>query len=565
MPWTLSALSNAWNRLVKSFGDEACQSKMAVFVDGLDEFEGLDSDMAKLFGAAANSPNVKFCVSSRPEIAYEKAFNELPSLKLEDLTYTDIRNYVEDRLVKDENMEELFQREPIQAAELVEEVVKTANGVFLWVYLVVNSLLRGLSNDDSISDLQRELRRLPKDLKELYIHMIIPDGEIHYKEEAVTFFQLVNSTQFLKGDSHEPEPINILAMCLAMEPDDKVTVMAKRFVADPNTMAPVFRDMRRRLKSRTGGLLEVQVYGTKAKKILPNMPVSYLHRTVQEFLITPEMRVFLQEETDFNPDHAMLKSCVYQLQIMDYEDRDSLWISALNYARRSQTRGSDAESIFLDQLYTKTPRRKYIGRASELKARYVGDANGVPVYRASNTYEYFLYMAVEYNLHLYLRNKLASNQHFPTSIVKRDLIHHALAINATSPDTLLVLLSYGRGPFDSGTQWQPGSSRKKTDSSLDKERYAMVEAVVRYLNRMSNSAHFTLKSEQDLKLWAEALQSLLPPQEPRKLSKDGVLSQTYDDVINKLYAPFPDLQRQLLSYSVKDDRGGTVRKPCHTM
>lgn len=193
------ALSRAWNRLISSFSAEECQSKLAVFVDGLDEFEGLDSDIAKLFGAAAKSPQVKFCVSSRPERAYEKAFEERPSLKLQDLTYNDIRNYIEDRLIKDANMESLFQREPVPARELVEEVVKTANGVFLWVYLVVTSLLMGLNNDDGIADLQRELRRLPKSLKDLYIHMIIPDGEMRYKEEAITFFQLTNAASLLKA------------------------------------------------------------------------------------------------------------------------------------------------------------------------------------------------------------------------------------------------------------------------------------------------------------------------------------------------------------------------------
>lgn len=203
--------------------------------------------------------------------------------------------------------------------------------------------------------------------------------------------------------------MNILGMCLAMESDEKVAATTKGFIADPKTMTPIFQDMSRRLKSRTGGLLEVQVRGTRAKKILPNMAVGYLHRTVQEFLITPEMRVFLQEETDFDPDHAMLKSCVYQLQIIDPEDRDLLWLSALNYARRGQTQGSNPQSNFLDQLYTKTPRRKYVGYGPSLKTRYVGDVNGVPVYRASNTYEYFLYMAVEFDLHVYLREKLATN------------------------------------------------------------------------------------------------------------------------------------------------------------
>ncbi|TGO60900.1 hypothetical protein BELL_1182g00010 [Botrytis elliptica] len=564
-PWTLSALSSSWKRLIKSFSAEDCQSKLAVFVDGLDEFEGLDSDIAKLFRAAAKSPHVKFCVSSRPERAYEKAFEELPSLKLQDLTHNDIRSYVEDRLVKDENMEELLRREPVQAEELVDEVVKTANGVFLWVYLVISSLLKGLSNDDEIADLQRELRRLPKSLKDLYIHMIVPDGEIRYRQEAITFFQLVNATQFLDGDLHVPEPMNILGMCLAMEPDEKVAAMTKGFIADPNAMAPVFKNMSRRLKSRTGGLLEVQVRGTKAMKILPNMAVAYLHRTVQEFLITPEMRVFFQEETDFNPDHAMLKSCVYQLQIMNPEDRDLLWLSAINYARRNQMRGPSPQSIFLDQLYTKTPRRKYIGHGSELKRRYIGDVNNVPVYRLSNNYEYFLYMAVEFDLHMYLREVLDINQQFPTGIVKRNLLRYALNMKySTSPETMLTLLSCGCDAFDSSIlQWQPGSARRKSKTALEKERTAILRAAIRYLDNIYPSGHTTDRYERELKLWANVLQILVPPKASRISSKIDFPSHAYGEAIRRLYAPFPELQKWLLSHA-EDASEASIRKSCRT-
>jgi hypothetical protein len=56
----------------------------------------------------------------------------------------------------------------MQGPALVEEIVEKANEVFLWVKLVVQSLLAGLGNRDSITDLQRRLRELPSDLEKLY-------------------------------------------------------------------------------------------------------------------------------------------------------------------------------------------------------------------------------------------------------------------------------------------------------------------------------------------------------------------------------------------------------------
>jgi hypothetical protein len=128
----LTSLSKAWNSLIRLVGQDDRQLKLTIFVDGLDEFDGLDADMAKIFGAAADSQRVKVCASSRPHFVYEKAFTNRPSLRLQDLTYNDIRTYVEDRLFKDESMQYLFDREPVQARELVEEIVRKADGVFLW-------------------------------------------------------------------------------------------------------------------------------------------------------------------------------------------------------------------------------------------------------------------------------------------------------------------------------------------------------------------------------------------------------------------------------------------------
>jgi hypothetical protein len=63
--WTLSSLSKAWETLISQ---DSFPMKLCLFIDGLDEDEGLDADIAKLFSTAAASPNVKICASSRPHV-----------------------------------------------------------------------------------------------------------------------------------------------------------------------------------------------------------------------------------------------------------------------------------------------------------------------------------------------------------------------------------------------------------------------------------------------------------------------------------------------------------------
>jgi len=71
----------------------------------------------------------------------------------------------------------------------VNEVLCKAEGVFLWVNLVVKSLLKGLGQRDSISDLMRRLEVLPDDLESLYEHML-QSTDSNYKVESSKLFQL---------------------------------------------------------------------------------------------------------------------------------------------------------------------------------------------------------------------------------------------------------------------------------------------------------------------------------------------------------------------------------------
>jgi hypothetical protein len=134
-------------------------------VDGLDEHDGDHSQVAKLFrNITSGTANIKACVSSRPLLDFEDAFRNSSSLRLQDLTFEDIRRYTTDVLGNNDRFRHLTMREPLRAPALVEEVVMKADGVFLWVKLVIKSLLSGLSNRDTILDLQRRLHLLPADL-----------------------------------------------------------------------------------------------------------------------------------------------------------------------------------------------------------------------------------------------------------------------------------------------------------------------------------------------------------------------------------------------------------------
>ncbi|KAH7336601.1 hypothetical protein BKA65DRAFT_37229 [Rhexocercosporidium sp. MPI-PUGE-AT-0058] len=73
--WSLKTLSVAFQVLVSQ---TEIPMKLCLFIDGLDEYEGSDLDIAKLFGDFAVSTHVKVCTSSRPHVAFEHAFCKWP-------------------------------------------------------------------------------------------------------------------------------------------------------------------------------------------------------------------------------------------------------------------------------------------------------------------------------------------------------------------------------------------------------------------------------------------------------------------------------------------------------
>jgi len=218
--------------------------------------------MAKLFSRISRLPRIKICVSSRPHVVFEKAFAAWTSLRLQDLTYNDIQNYVEDRLVKDDSVQELLARKPVETTNVINELVEAADGVFLWVYLAVASLLRGVGNCDTILDLQGKLRLLPRDLKQLYFHITFKTDD-DYKEEAHQFFQLIQATERRDDEDRNLKPMTTLGLYVAQEREGALPEIIKLLLISPyETTVPPCITMSRWLKSRTGGL-DVSAYESR--------------------------------------------------------------------------------------------------------------------------------------------------------------------------------------------------------------------------------------------------------------------------------------------------------------
>jgi hypothetical protein len=92
----------------------------------------------------------------------------------------------------------------------VSEITTKAAGVFLWVMLLVKSLLDGLRNYDTIDELRHRLEELPADLEDLYRHMLYRMSPA-YRHQASRMLQLV----IRSFQVQEKFPLNLVQLSFA--------------------------------------------------------------------------------------------------------------------------------------------------------------------------------------------------------------------------------------------------------------------------------------------------------------------------------------------------------------
>jgi len=288
-------------------------------IDGLDEYERENgmADFAVELKKLSLYSHVKVLLSSRPLQVFEEAFASCARLRLHEFTRSDITLYTENKL-RSHKRAPTFSAETINS--LVGKIVDSSAGVFLWVRLVVNSLLEGFGNGDSIEELEQRLHELPTDLEELYRH-IFNKISPRYRGDASRLLQLVQA-----GTADGVE-LNVLELSFAdsREPDlvfnTKIEPMS---VSEVQSRSQI---LEARLKSRCLGLLEIVKSShspppTDWAKTHMASSVKFLHRSILEFITREDIRreLLRSEDDDFDANICLVKSAVHMIKAYNIND-----------------------------------------------------------------------------------------------------------------------------------------------------------------------------------------------------------------------------------------------------
>jgi len=181
--WTLDELSDAFDILAQQ---PLVNYRFCMFIDGLDEYDAAPSEIIRILKRIAKSQSIKLCLSSRRWNDFQMAFGDGKSdnsILLENFTKRDIECFVRDILEDDESFTEA-ERKDKRYNMFINDVIRRAKGVFLWVQLVVTSLLKGLGEGNRLEDLQNKLETMPKTLKKYFQQIFDRIDESYWTESA---------------------------------------------------------------------------------------------------------------------------------------------------------------------------------------------------------------------------------------------------------------------------------------------------------------------------------------------------------------------------------------------
>jgi pimeloyl-ACP methyl ester carboxylesterase len=256
--WHLKELQKFFHDAITQPG----QGTVKVFVDALDEC--IDEDVRKVVRAfeesagvaMANDAELNICWSSRhyPHIKVCKSHEVL----MEHQNASDIALYVHNMLSKGSTTSH---------SDIEEKIVRKANGVFIWVVLVVNRLFGAAEYEQSRTEKMRMLDQIPSELNGLFGVILGTVKEIH-RPETLLFFQWVllairpltlDEFRYAIAFSAEPPPTSV-----------KAWKLGDRYLESETALTSLIRD-------RSGGLLEViEAEGSRV--------IQFIHESVRDFL-----------------------------------------------------------------------------------------------------------------------------------------------------------------------------------------------------------------------------------------------------------------------------------------
>ena len=336
-----------------------CQSaaRLLLFVDGMDECEGdhrghLDFLRTWIESSTKSKLSIKACIASRDEAEIRLRLSMYPSLPIHNFTKANISTYVTRRLGA---AWEMMSRQPDYTTAtfdqgLIDALVGKAEGVFLWVDLVVTQLTLSIEEEKTAKELRMQLDDMPDDLRDLYSRIVakIPQRFLHDTTNFLRMYDHSISQIGLRELIIKPQLFTLWQFYAAAE-DPSTAISCKAHFedgfAEENTHSrqDLCAIMKRRIQRSCKGLVHVE-----DTKDLPNAEVTLLHRTVKEYIIRDDNFRLLLARADQqlieDPEISLMAMSLRLLKVdLAYEPGWINWVSPENRESTSDVEKREKE------------------------------------------------------------------------------------------------------------------------------------------------------------------------------------------------------------------------------
>ena len=460
-PWAQKVLQEALQHIVMK---SPINARVVLFIDGFDECDGnhasqLDFLKDLVESSKGTKLSIKMCIASRAEVDIRLRLSTYPSLAIHHFTESDITSYVTKRLKK---AWDLMASQPDGTTatfdqQLIDAVVRKAEGVFLWVNLVVTQLVMAIEAEAEASDLHRLVARLPEGLKQLYKSIVakIPKDRL---QDAINLLQLTastNHTDFIPEDGAD----TLWKMCNAMkEPLTAISEKAYFEEGFRGDEAPGQEEqcaaMKRRIQSSCRGLVHCDDILN-----LCEAKVTFLHRTCVEYVLDTEVfsQMVAKADRKFigNPEVSLMAMALRLLKADPQHKPAFVWQSF------EQVRSTRADSTVIDTFFLRAVcAERLTGSAQTL---FVDELDRVlslllqewpSFYHRTAIFEVqldwetdVLCLAVSFNLTLYVSQAIEEERQKLLQRPGRPLLFYAFdGLDGNSPKIVPLLLENGADP-----------------------------------------------------------------------------------------------------------------------
>ena len=337
--WSLQSSHRPWShrdfkRMFSNLGG-ICEIRVFLLIDGLDECcpQHSHDDLMDTLMAILQQSNLKACLSSRLWREFATRLDRIPSLRLDWVTKLDMVTYVSNRIHQATRERKVTASE---ASKLVHLVVDRADGVFLWVELVVRAVIVELKKGRGLSRVSSIVEDFPAELDDYFATLIyerIEQTSGNVSDTASVFSLAIQ----LEEDNRSRRTSRIHRMAAHKSRihrrdghDFFDFWLLSRGILDrvmevPNTEAPKYdRSQIAVMQEQTRSFLEL---ASKDLLVLQGYSVNFLHRTVFDFLMNGSASEAIRQrspphfrQADFLPKVLGL-SCVHALMVSDAECR----------------------------------------------------------------------------------------------------------------------------------------------------------------------------------------------------------------------------------------------------